>query len=63
MNVSDHFKLDRAQPYLDFVNVRLDTDIEVFVDPAAIRSLPSAWGIECVSLLHHDKSKVSGVFS
>lgn len=53
MKVSDHFKLGRTQPYLDFVDVRLDTDIKVFVDPAAIRILPSAWGTECVSLLQH----------
>lgn len=53
MKVSDHYKLGRTQPYLDFVDVRLDTDIKVFVDPSAIRALPSVWGTECVSLLQH----------
>jgi hypothetical protein len=53
MRVSDYFRLGRTQPYLDFVDVRLDTDIKVFVDPAAIRILSSAWGTECVSLLQH----------
>lgn len=53
MKVSDHFALGRTQPYLDFVDVRLDTDIKVFVDPAAMRILSSAWGTECVSLLQH----------
>jgi hypothetical protein len=53
MKVSKYFKLSRTQPYLDFVDVRLDTDIEVFVDPSAIRGLQSAWGNECVSLLQH----------
>lgn len=53
MKVSEHFELGRTQPYLDFVDVRLDTDIKVFVDPAAIRVLSSAWGTECVSLLQH----------
>lgn len=53
MKVSQHYNLNRTQPYLDFVDVRLDTDIEVFVDPTAIRALPSAWGTECVSLLQH----------
>jgi len=53
MKVSKYFKLNRTQPYLDFVDVRLDTDIEAFVDPSAIRALQSAWGNECVSLLQH----------
>lgn len=53
MKVSDFYKLNRTQPYLDFVDVPLDTDIEVFVDPAAVRILSSSWGTECVSLLQH----------
>jgi hypothetical protein len=35
---------------LDFVDIRLDTDIPVFVNPLAIRSLKSAWGQKCASL-------------
>lgn len=53
MRVSDYFKLGRSQPYLDFVDVRLDTDIEVFVDPTALRALTSPWGHECASLVQH----------
>jgi hypothetical protein len=53
VRVSDHFKLRRSQPYLDFVDVRLDTDIEVFVDPTALRTLSSPWGHECASLVQH----------
>lgn len=53
VRVSDHFKLGRSQPYLDFVDVRLDTDIEVFVDPTALRTLTSPWGHECASLVQH----------
>ncbi|NTU50493.1 MAG: hypothetical protein HGA87_06430 [Desulfobulbaceae bacterium] len=53
MRVSEYFKLGRQQPYLDFIDVPLDTDIEVFVDPSALRSLESAWGRECTSLVQH----------
>lgn len=53
MRVSDYFKLGKTQPYLDFVDVPLDTDIEVFVDPTALRSLKSAWGHECASMVQH----------
>lgn len=53
MRVSEYFKLGRTQPYLDFVDVRLDTDLEVFVDPTALRSLNSSWGQECASMVQH----------
>ena len=53
MRVSEYFNLGKTQPYLDFVDVQLDTDIEVFVDPTALRSLSSAWGHECASLVQH----------
>lgn len=53
MRISEYFKLDKTQPYLDFVDIRLDTDIEVFVDPTALKSLRSAWGHECTSLVQH----------
>lgn len=53
MRVSEYFGLDRTQPYLDFVDVPIDTDIEVFVDPTALRSLTSNWGAECASLVQY----------
>jgi hypothetical protein len=53
VRVSEHFCLQRGQPFLDFVDVRIDTDIPVFVNPAAIRSLNSQWGSDCISLLQH----------
>jgi hypothetical protein len=37
--------------YLDFVDIRLDTDIPVFLEPLAIKSLRSPWGVELSSLL------------
>lgn len=51
MRVSDHFGLGKTQPYLDFVDVPLDTDLPVFVDPTAIKGMRSEWGHECRSLL------------
>lgn len=51
MRVSEFFKLGKTQPFLDFVDVRLDTDIEVFIDPSAIKSMKSIWGHECASLI------------
>jgi len=53
MRVSEYFNLEKTQPYLDFVDIRLDTDIEVFVDPTALRSLKSSWAHECASLVQH----------
>jgi hypothetical protein len=51
MRVSEHFSLNRSQPTLDFVDVDIHEDIKVFVDPKALRLLPSEWGTECVSLV------------
>lgn len=53
MRVSKHFVLGRTQPTLDFVDVRVDTDTTIFVDPNAIRALETTWGAECRSLLQH----------
>ncbi|WP_260415152.1 hypothetical protein [Pseudomonas cichorii] len=51
MRFSEHFKLGLTQPYLDFVDIRLDTDVPVFLEPSAIKSLSSPWGNELSSLL------------
>jgi len=51
MRVSEYYSLGRTQPYLDFVDIRLDTDIPVFLDPTGIKSLDSQWGHELSSLL------------
>jgi hypothetical protein len=51
MRVSECFQLGKTQPYLDFVDVRLDTDVAVFIDPSALRSMKSVWGHECASLV------------
>lgn len=51
MLVSKFFKLGRDQSTLDFLDVHVDKDIPVFVDPAALRALTTDWGHHCVSLL------------
>lgn len=53
MRVSEYFGLGKTQAYLDFVDVPIDTDIEVFVDPTALRTLTSNWGTECASLVQY----------
>lgn len=51
MRVSQHYNLHRSQPSLDFVDVMVDGDLAVFIDPRALRLLPSRWGAECVYLV------------
>lgn len=49
--MSEHYKLNRDQPTLDFVDVDVLNDVKLFVDPRALRLLPSVWGHECVALV------------
>lgn len=58
MRFSEYFELNRSQAYLDFVDIPLDTDIPVFLDPGAIRSLDSNWGQELASHLQSFFEKV-----
>lgn len=58
MRVSQVFGLGRTQPSLDFVDVHVDTDTAIFVDPNALRGLDTTWGAECRSLLQHFFSHV-----
>ncbi|WP_368678463.1 hypothetical protein [Acinetobacter lactucae] len=51
MRVSQKFNLGLTQAYLDFVDIDLDTDLEVFVDPVVLRDLESPWGRACASLV------------
>ena len=51
MRVSQHYNLGRTQPTLDFVDVVVNGDTPVFVDPTAIRTLETEWGSELVALL------------
>jgi hypothetical protein len=40
---SDHFKIDKKQSQLDFVDIPLDTDIPLYVDPYALYISPIDW--------------------
>lgn len=53
MRVSEFYKLGRTQPTLDFVDVDIVGDTRVFIDPRALRLLPSTWADECVSLIQN----------
>ena len=51
MRVSEYYSLGLEQPSLDFVDVMLDTDVPLFVDPTALYLLDTKWGDECRSLI------------
>lgn len=51
VRVSQHYNLDRTQPTLDFIDVNINGDSRLFLDPRALRLLPSRWGDECVSIV------------
>lgn len=44
---SQHFNLQKTQAELDFVDVPIDGDIALFVDPFAISQRPDRWSQEC----------------
>jgi hypothetical protein len=48
---SDYFNLKKSQSELDFVDVPLDTDIPLFVDPYALSLDDDPWFIECNNLV------------
>jgi hypothetical protein len=52
MRVSEHYSLGLTQPSLDFVDVRLDTDVPLFIDPSALNLLDTEWGAKCRGLIH-----------
>src|SRR5215213_6526618 len=49
--VSDFYGLGLKQPSLEFLDVRLQTDTPMFVDPRAFVALQTDWGDECVDLI------------
>lgn len=50
---SEHFRLELSQAELDFVDVELDGDLPLFVDPYALSICPGPWYEECNALLVH----------
>lgn len=71
MRVSEFYSLGITQPSLDFVDVELDSDAPLFVDPTALNLLDTEWGgkcrglikdyfsfvLECVKTNQHSKAK------
>lgn len=51
LRVSEVYKLGLHQPALDFVNIDVEGDAPLFIDPRSLRLLPTRWGHECVSLI------------
>lgn len=49
--VSDLFHLGMTQASLDFVDVDVESDNELYVDPSAVRRLGTRWGRECTALI------------
>jgi hypothetical protein len=51
MRVSEYYELGLNQPVLEFLDVDMDTDTRVFVDPFALRLINTDWAREAVSVL------------
>lgn len=49
--VSEHYRLEVEQPALPFIDVELDSDTPLYVDPRALLSDGTDWGAECTSLV------------
>ncbi len=49
--VTDYYGLGLQQWQVDFVDVDILGDTKVYVDPTALRRLPTEWGHDCVSLI------------
>lgn len=48
---SDFFKLGRSQSELDFVNIYIDDDMPLYVDPFVFKVRPDIWSVECNDLI------------
>ncbi|HKB88486.1 MAG TPA: hypothetical protein VKC53_02425 [Patescibacteria group bacterium] len=51
MRLSKHFKLGKTQPELDFVDVPLNTDIPLFIDPYALSKRSDLFSMESSNIL------------
>jgi hypothetical protein len=51
VRISENFGIDRSQGELDFIDVDLESDTRAYVEPRAIRRIPSEWAEGCVGLL------------
>lgn len=53
MRFSQYFGLGLTQPELDFVDIDLDGDIRLFLDPYALRARPDPLAVQCVGDIRH----------
>src|SRR5437868_5479827 len=51
MRVSEVYNLQRTQGQLDFVDVDVDRDIPLFIDPAALRKMNGDWVHDSIALI------------
>ncbi|WP_405646594.1 hypothetical protein [Streptomyces sp. NBC_00019] len=51
MRVSEYYKLGRTQPTLDFVDVDVEKDTPVYIDPSTLKNLPDEWSSQCHTML------------
>jgi len=49
--LSDYYRLGKEQPELDFVDVPVQTDLSLFIDPYALRLERDPWFIEATNLV------------
>ena len=49
MRFSEYFRLGLTQPELDFVDIDLDGDIRLFLDPYALRGRGDPLAVQCVA--------------
>jgi len=51
MRFSSFFNLGKRQNELDFVDIPLDTDIQLFIDPYALSTRNDRFAIECNNII------------
>lgn len=56
--VSSFFNLNKLQSELEFLDVRLDTDVKLYIDPSSFALLDNNWGRECTKLIRDYFQKV-----
>lgn len=58
MRFSEFFEVYKSQAFLDFVDIDLETDLAVFIDPVPLKTLNSPWGADIAYYLKHYFSAV-----
>lgn len=51
MRVSEYYRLGKSQPALDFVDVDIENDTPVYIDPSAVKKLSDEWSGQCLEML------------